>query len=69
MEEEVSYLEMYLKMARAVEEAIRILIRAQEECEEYYMEMPERAIHPTFTVRDAAYPLRVQSASHGTTDK
>ncbi len=31
------YKELYLKMMRASEEAIRILIRAQQECEELYL--------------------------------
>ena len=31
------YKEMYLKMMRASEEAIRILVQAQRECEEMYL--------------------------------
>ena len=31
------YKEMYLKMVRATEEAMRILIQAQQECEELYL--------------------------------
>ncbi len=31
------YKEMYLKMARAAEEAIRILVQAQQDCEELYL--------------------------------
>ncbi len=31
------YKEMYLKMVRATEEAIKILITAQQECEEMYI--------------------------------
>ena len=31
------YKEMYLKMMRASEQAIRILIEAQQECEEMYL--------------------------------
>ena len=31
------YKEMYLKMMRASEEAIRILVQAQQECEEMYL--------------------------------
>lgn len=34
----MDYEEMYLKMMRASEEAIRILIQAQQECEEPYVE-------------------------------
>ena len=32
------YKEMYLKMARATEKAIRILIEVQQECEEMYLQ-------------------------------
>lgn len=32
------YKEMYLKMVRATEEALNILIKAQQECEEMYMQ-------------------------------
>lgn len=35
------YKEMYLKMFRASEEAINILITAQQECEELYISHPE----------------------------
>ena len=35
------YKEMYLKMARASEQAIRILVKAQQECEELYISAPE----------------------------
>ena len=31
------YREMYLKMMRASEEAMRVLIKAQQECEELYL--------------------------------
>lgn len=37
----MDYKEMYLKMARASEQAIRILVEAQRECEELYMSQPE----------------------------
>lgn len=33
----MDYKEMYLKMLRASEEAIRIIIKAQQECEEMYV--------------------------------
>ena len=33
----MDYKEMYLKMMRASEEAIRILVNAQQECEEEYI--------------------------------
>lgn len=32
---------MYLKMVRASEQAIRILVEAQRECEELYMSQPD----------------------------
>lgn len=35
------YKEMYFKMVRASEDAIRLLIHAQRECEELYMSAPE----------------------------
>ena len=37
----MDYKEMYLKMMRASEEAIRILIQAQQECEEMYVSAQE----------------------------
>ncbi len=40
------YKEMYLKMFRASEQALNILIVAQQECEEHYISLPE----PEFTV-------------------
>ena len=39
---EVDHKEMYLKMARATEEAMNILIRAQRECEEIYLDEEEK---------------------------
>ena len=38
MEKNVDYKELYLKMVRASEEAMRILIKAQQECEELYLQ-------------------------------
>ncbi len=40
-EEHIDYKEMYLKMVRASEQAIRILIEAQQECEEMYLNAAE----------------------------
>ena len=37
MEKEPDYKEVYLKMIRASEKAINILIEAQRECEEMYI--------------------------------
>ena len=35
------YREMYHKLFRATEQAINLLIRAQRECEELYLQSPE----------------------------
>ena len=40
------YKEMYLKMVRASEQAINILIKAQRECEELYISGQERRDSP-----------------------
>ena len=40
------YKEMYLKMVRASEKAINILIEAQRECEEMYVSGTEPAVFP-----------------------
>ena len=37
----MDYKEMYLKMMRASEAAIKILVKAQQECEEMYISQPE----------------------------
>ena len=39
------YQEMYLTVLRASEKAIRILIEAQQKCEELYMSAEEPPIH------------------------
>ena len=36
------YKEMYLKMVRATEKAMNILIQAQQECEEMYIAGPDK---------------------------
>ena len=41
-----NYKEMYLKMVRASERAINILIEAQQECEEMYLSGPELMVFP-----------------------
>ena len=38
------YREMYLKMMRASEQALRILIEAQQECEELYLSAEDEPI-------------------------
>ncbi len=44
------YKEMYLKMFRASEKAIELLIAAQRECEEMYLSAKEAEIHVITTV-------------------
>ena len=41
MQKEPDYKELYLKMVRASEEAIRVLIAAQRECEKLYLSADE----------------------------
>ena len=36
------YKKMYLKMVRASEQTIRILVEAQQECEELYISAPKQ---------------------------
>ena len=43
MEDQMNYREMYYKMAKATEQAIRLLIRVQQECEELYLKSGEDA--------------------------
>ncbi len=38
------YKQMYLTMFKASEEAVNLLIKAQQECEELYMASPETEI-------------------------
>ena len=40
------YKEMYLKMVRASERAINVLIEAQQECEEMYVSGAELTVFP-----------------------
>ena len=40
------YKEMYLKLFRASEEAVNLLIAAQRECEELYMNAPDPELDP-----------------------
>ena len=41
--DDADYKEMYLTMMRASEKAIRILIEAQQKCEELYLEPKKKA--------------------------
>ena len=43
MTEAEAYHEMYLTMARAAEQAIRLFVEAQQACETLYMESTEQA--------------------------
>lgn len=43
----VDYKEMYLRLFRASEEAMNIIIKAQRECEEMYMNGVESQVSPT----------------------
>lgn len=44
----MDYKELYLKMMRASEEAIRIIIEAQQECEEMYIDGDDANAASTF---------------------
>ena len=44
--ETAPYKEMYIKMFEAAERSINILIKAQRECEEMYMNSPEGEVSP-----------------------
>ena len=54
------YKEMYFKMVRASEQAINILIKAQQECEEMYISGPELTVIPD---KENAPELRDQSGA------
>ena len=54
--------EMYLKMVRASEKAINILIKAQQECEELYLSGPELTVIPG---KEGAPELRDSSGADG----
>ena len=54
------YKEMYLKMARASERAINILIETQRECEEMYISASELTV---FSSNETAPELRDQSGA------
>ena len=46
------YQKMYLTLAAATEDAIRLLIAAQRECEEIYINSPEPALQLLHTEKD-----------------
>ena len=56
------YKAMYLKMVRASEKAINILIEAQRECEELYLSGPELTVIPE---EEKAPELRDSSGADG----
>ncbi|MDD6023104.1 MAG: hypothetical protein PUC06_02540 [Oscillospiraceae bacterium] len=43
-DENVDYKELYLKMVRATEDAMNLLIKAQQECEELYLQQTEPTV-------------------------
>ena len=53
MNKEPDYKEMYLKMVRASEDAINILIEAQRECEEMYISASGKNSERLVDSRDA----------------
>ena len=57
-----NYKEMYLKMMRASERAINILIEAQQECEEMYLSGPELTVFPD---KERASELRDSPGADG----
>ena len=59
-----NYKEMYLKMMRASEQAINILIKAQQECEELYISEPEAEL-TGLSGKETAPELRDQSGAVG----
>ena len=56
------YKEMYLKMMRASEKAINILIQAQRECEELYLSGRSLTVFPD---KESASELRDQPGADG----
>ena len=52
MEKEPDYKEMYLKILRASEKAIDILIEAQRDCEEIYISSEEKSSELLIDPRD-----------------
>ena len=58
----LNYKEMYLKMMRASEQAIRILIKAQRECEEMYVSEADVTVFPG---KEKAPELESQSGADG----
>ena len=57
-----NYKKMYLKMVRASEKAINILIEAQRECEELYLSGPELV---ELSGKEGAPELRDSSGAEG----
>lgn len=41
---EVNYVAMYHRMVNAVEDAMRILVEAQQQCEEWYIDPPDPSV-------------------------
>lgn len=51
-----NYKDLYLKMFRASEQAIHLLIAAQQECEELYISSTEEEFSPETTQSTAEKP-------------
>ena len=57
-----NYKEMHFKMVRASEQAVNILIKAQQECEEMYISGPELTV---ISGKENAPELGDQSSADG----
>ena len=56
VEKNVRFKEMYSKMMRASEEAIRILVDAQRECEEMYLNATEPMLEDLKRAYSSVFP-------------
>ena len=56
VEKNVNFKELYCKMMRASEEAIRILIEAQRECEEMYLNATEPMLEELANAYSSLFP-------------
>lgn len=65
MEERTIYQSMYCKMAHAAEEAIRLLIAAQQECEDMFLENADMEIKEDLDALGQAEALRKRLMTFG----
>lgn len=56
-DENVNYKEMYLKMVRATEDAMNLLIKAQQECEEQYLQQTEPTVDFPKELQEGETPI------------